>query len=184
MNGNTTVLQRAIIGAQRIPHLKTPPESQREKEISLTVDNDALRTQVLSLQDKIVKLTSKPIRPRISDIVKEVCNYFYISEDEIKGRSRCVAIVRPRQIAIYLLRRCTPHSYVTIRKVFGYRDHGSAVHANNLIAGLRKTDEKINQQITAIESQFQLPNVALDPPGRASSEPASCSIPQGAGSLT
>jgi transcriptional regulator with XRE-family HTH domain len=29
-----------------------------------------------------------------------------------------------------------------------------------------------------------LPNDALDPPGRASSEPASCSIPQGAGSLT
>jgi hypothetical protein len=212
MNGNTGVLQRAIIGAQRIPHLKTPAENRHEKEMqalladnksllaqiaSMTVDNTALRTQVLKLQDRIAKLVARfPIaddepfsgltfvRPRIADIIDMVSRYFEIPQVEMRGSGRCLAVITPRHIAMYLCRNLTFHSYPAIGKAFGGRDHTTAMHAHHRIAELRKTDERLNQQITEIEARFLLPNDALDPPGRVSSEPASCSIPQGAGSLT
>jgi chromosomal replication initiator protein len=213
MNGNTTVLQRAIIGAQRIPHLKTPAANRQEREMqelladnksllaqiaSLAVDNTALRTQVLSLQDRIAKLVAKfpvvdgePfagltfIKPRIADIIDAVSGYFEVSRIEMRGDGRRLAICRPRQIAMYLSRIMTFHSYPTIGAAFGDRDHTTVMHAHDKIAELRKIDEQLNKQITAIESQFLLPNDALDHPGRASSEPAPTSPDTlGAGLLT
>ena len=212
MNGNTTPLELAIKRAQRIPHLKTPAENRHEKEMqklladnknlqvqiaAMTVDNTALRTQVLKLQDRIAKLVarfpiadSQPfsgltfVRPRIADIIDVVSGYFEIPQNEMRGDGRCLAVITPRHVAMYLCRCLTFHSYPAIGKAFGGRDHTTAMHAHHRIAELRKTDERLNKQITAIESQFLLPNDALDPPGRVSSEPASCSIPQDAGSLT
>ena len=200
MNGNTTPLELAIKRAQRVPCLKTPLATRQEREMqelladnknllaqiaSLAVDNTALRTQVLMLQERIAKLAVKfPVvdgdplaglsffRPRIADIIDAVSNYFEVSVVEIRGNCRRAGVLLPRHVAMYLSRTLTGHSYPTIALAFGGRDHTTLMHGSNKIAELRKIDDKLNKQITAIESQFLLPHDALDHPGRASSEPA------------
>ena len=40
-------------------------------------------------------------------IIKEICRYFRLEEDQIRGQSRSRDCVNARQIAMYLIRRMT-----------------------------------------------------------------------------
>jgi hypothetical protein len=186
MNGNTTVLQRAIIGGKGPIAIKQENEMLclRKRVRELDADNAALQSQIFALQNRLAEFSVRPPL-RVASIIKVVCRYFEISDLEIRGDGRRLAVVRPRHIAMYLSRRLTFCSYPTIGLMFGDRDHTTVMYAHDKIAELRKIDEQLNKQITAIESQFLLPNDALDHPGRASSEPAPTSPDTlGAGLLT
>lgn len=64
----------------------------------------------------------------IGSIKKLVCKYYNITPTELVSRSRKQAIVRPRQIAIYLSRRYTDQPLQSIGKSFN-RYHATALHA-------------------------------------------------------
>ena len=64
----------------------------------------------------------------IGSIKKLVCKYYNLTPKELISRSRKQAIVRPRQIAIYLSRRYTDQPLQSIGKSFN-RYHATALHA-------------------------------------------------------
>ncbi len=64
----------------------------------------------------------------INNIKQLVCKYYNISPKELISRSRKQALVRPRQIAIYLARRYTDQPLQAIGKSFN-RYHATALHA-------------------------------------------------------
>jgi chromosomal replication initiator protein len=64
----------------------------------------------------------------INSIKQLVCKYYNISAKELISRSRKQALVRPRQIAIYLSRRYTDQPLQAIGKSFN-RYHATALHA-------------------------------------------------------
>jgi len=64
----------------------------------------------------------------INSIKQLVCKYYNISAKELISRSRKQALVRPRQIAIYLARRYTDQPLQAIGKSFN-RYHATALHA-------------------------------------------------------
>jgi len=64
----------------------------------------------------------------INSIKKLVCKYYNVTAKELESQSRKHAIVRPRQVAIYLARRYTDQPLQTIGRSFN-RYHATALHA-------------------------------------------------------
>ncbi len=65
-------------------------------------------------------------------------------------KTRRKEIVKPRQIAMYLLREDLNTSYPYIGQKFGQRDHTTVIHAyKKITAGLQK-DEKLEQELKEI----------------------------------
>lgn len=97
-------------------------------------------------------------------IIEEVCEYFDISDEEIKGRSRQQMYLVPRYIAILLIRN-QGYSLMDIGKMF-YRDHSTIINALNKIdASLQwvKLAEKVNNKINRVEPcKVRLKNLLLD----------------------
>ena len=71
--------------------------------------------------------TDVEIKP--ADIISQVAKYFYLTFDDIVGRSRTKKIALARQIAMYLVRELTSMSLNDIGLVFGGKDHTTVMHA-------------------------------------------------------
>ena len=64
----------------------------------------------------------------LDSIKRLVCKYYNVTLTDLLSRSRRQAIVRPRQVAMYLSRQYTDHSLQTIGRSFN-RYHATTLHA-------------------------------------------------------
>lgn len=87
-------------------------------------------------------------------ILKAVAAYYSVTLSDIKGPRRLQEMVRPRQIAMYLIRNLTGLPVVTIGDVFGGRDHSTVIHSTDKIALELKTDSKLNQDVINIKQSL------------------------------
>ena len=91
---------------------------------------------MISLQDKLVS---------IDNIQKTVAKYFKIRVADLSSKNRRQSITRPRQIAMYLARELTSHSFPEIGETFGGRDHTTVINACKRIAALKENDVKVSE---------------------------------------
>ncbi|MGD8266930.1 MAG: chromosomal replication initiator protein DnaA, partial [Desulfobacterales bacterium] len=89
------------------------------------------------------------------DVIKKVvCRHYGVSHQDLVSRSRKQAIVRPRQVAIFLSRRYTDAPLQTIGKSFN-RYHATALHSINAVEkGLRES-AALRQQIALISEKLE-----------------------------
>ena len=90
-------------------------------------------------------------------ILREVSLFYNIKEKEIVANSRKREIVKPRQVAMYLLREETKSSFPFIGRKFGGKDHTTAIHAFNKILKEIETDEKLLEEIDLIKERIYRP---------------------------
>ena len=83
------------------------------------------------------------------NIIKEVCRYFRVEEDQIRGPSRSREILNARQIAMYLIRRMTSLSLDETGKLFK-RDHTTALNGITKIENRMKGDNNFAETVKAI----------------------------------
>ncbi len=83
----------------------------------------------------------------IDYIQKTVADYYKIKVGEIFSKKRTRAIARPRQIAMWLSREVTSHSFPEIGDAFGGRDHTTVIHAVRTIDSLRGKDNELNHDL-------------------------------------
>lgn len=95
--------------------------------------------------------SGEPKRVRIEDIQKLVARHFNVSKNELLSNRRTRAIVRPRQIAMYLAKVLTPRSLPEIGRRFGNRDHTTVLHAVRKIEELAANDPKLAQEIELLK---------------------------------
>ena len=95
--------------------------------------------------------SGEPKRIRIEDIQRAVSRHYNVSRTELLSNRRTRAIVRPRQIAMYLAKMLTLRSLPEIGRRFGGRDHTTVLHAVKKIEGLSDTDEKLAREIELLE---------------------------------
>lgn len=81
------------------------------------------------------------------NIQKTVADYYKIKVAELFSRKRTRAIARPRQVAMWLCREVTSHSYPEIGSAFGGRDHTTVIHAVRTIEALRAKDNDLNHDL-------------------------------------
>lgn len=76
----------------------------------------------------------------IEGIQKVVADYFNIKVSDLRAKKRNISVVRPRQIAMFLIREFTGHSLPEIGEFFGGKDHTTVLHACNKIAVQKEKD--------------------------------------------
>lgn len=97
---------------------------------------------------------SKNLEPEY--ILSHVCDFFKISSDEIKKKSRKTEIVYPRQVAIYLICKYSKKTLREIGAIFysetegNNRDHSAAIHARDRIKKFLDWDDKVVKDIQNI----------------------------------
>lgn len=86
-------------------------------------------------------------------IIQSVADFYDLKIKEICSKSRKKEIVRPRQIAMYLLREELNVSYPFIGNKLGGRDHTTAIHACDKINKMLKKDEGLGEEIELIKQR-------------------------------
>ncbi|HEV7253264.1 MAG TPA: chromosomal replication initiator protein DnaA [Mesorhizobium sp.] len=89
----------------------------------------------------------EPKRVRIEDIQRVVAKHYNVSKTELLSNRRTRAVVKPRQVAMYLAKVMTPRSLPEIGRRFGGRDHTTVLHAVRKIEELAGTDGTLAQEI-------------------------------------
>ncbi len=99
------------------------------------------------LADSVSK-THKPITPEL--VIDKASELSGFSVEDLKGPNRSRPLVQARQIAMYVLRQLTDHSYPAIAEAFGGRDHTTVIHAVKKIEGLMPERAKVYQDVEAL----------------------------------
>ncbi|HAI73973.1 MAG TPA: chromosomal replication initiator protein DnaA [Candidatus Moranbacteria bacterium] len=87
-------------------------------------------------------------------ILKAVSSFYDVSFDELVLKNRKQELVRPRQVAMYLLRSELDFSYPGIGEKLGGRDHTTAMHAFEKISKLLEEDAKLLDEINSLKEQL------------------------------
>ena len=107
---------------------------------------------VKQIMSHVMKEKNKEIT--IDMVIKEVCSHFTVTISDIRSNKRIRSIIHPRQIAMYLARKMTDSSLVSIGERFGGKDHATVLHSIRKIESelsvkkeLKSTVEKIVQRL-------------------------------------
>ena len=87
----------------------------------------------------------------IEEIIKVIAGKLNIKISDIKAHNKNKNIVFARQIAMYLARKLTNHSFPDIGQKIGGRDHSTVIYANNKILNSIKINPKLKNLIQEIE---------------------------------
>ncbi len=116
-------------------------------------------------------LTHQPLTPEVAEtalsnllpqrskltpdqIVETVALHFGVEVTALQGRSRSKAIARPRQIAMYLIRKETGGSLPQIGAMLGGRDHTTILYGCERIADLIEEDTNLRREVIALRQQL------------------------------
>jgi chromosomal replication initiator protein len=89
-------------------------------------------------------------------IIKAVSDFYEINLEDLLAKNRKQEVVKPRQIAMFLMRSELQYSYPGIGEKIGGRDHTTAIHACEKIIEALKTNEKLNEEINSIKERLYL----------------------------
>lgn len=87
-------------------------------------------------------------------ILKAVSDFYGVAIKEIISRGRRQEIVKPRQIAIFLMRSECQSSYPSIGQQIGGRDHTTAIHSFKQIEEALRNNETLKQEIDTIKEKI------------------------------
>jgi chromosomal replication initiator protein len=90
----------------------------------------------------------------VKKIIKTVADFYEVSEKEILSNSRKREYVKPRQVAMYLLREELKCSFPFIGRKFGGKDHTTAIHAYNKVIEELKKNESLVEEIKEIKERI------------------------------
>ena len=83
-------------------------------------------------------------------IVTAVAEHCGLSPRDILGEKRRPELVQARQIAMYLCRELLGHSYPSIGRLFGGRDHSTVMHGVKKIKALQDADRVTHTLVTEL----------------------------------
>lgn len=86
-------------------------------------------------------------------ILKSVSEFYNISSSDLIKRSRKKEVVKPRQVAMFLLREETKLSFPEIGQKLGGRDHSTVIHACEKIRSESSVDEPLKQELVLIRER-------------------------------
>lgn len=121
-----------------------------------TLTGSAITVETAETAIRDLVRTREPKRVKIEDIQKLVASRYNVSRSDILSERRTAAVVKPRQIAMFLAKVLTLRSLPEIGRHFGGRDHTTVLHA------VRKIDKAIGDDATLKEEVDLLKRMLLD----------------------
>lgn len=92
-------------------------------------------------------------RVTIEHIQRTVADFYDIRLADMSSKRRPQSIAMPRQVAMYLSRELTQHSFPTIAEAFG-KNHATVLHACRLIGEKVAQDADMRKSVTAIQQKL------------------------------
>ncbi len=114
------------------------------KEVTLEIAQKLLKNIICSPQ--------KALTPK--KLIQSVAEFFDLKEKDILAPSRRKEIVRPRQIAMYLLREELKNSFPFIGRKFNGKDHTTALHAHKKISIEIQKNKKLEEEVILIKDRI------------------------------
>jgi len=90
----------------------------------------------------------------VKDVVKIIADFYNIEETSVYEKTRRKDVVKPRQVAMYILREEFDISYPSIGQKMGGRDHTTVIHSCEKIKKEIKTDNSLLQELEQIKALF------------------------------
>lgn len=87
-------------------------------------------------------------------IMKAIIDFYSLKEDELIKKTRKKEIIKPRQVAMYLLRDLGKMSYTSIGDLFNNRDHTTIIYSCDKIEKEVIHNLDLNQEIEIIKSKL------------------------------
>ena len=115
--------------------------SLRGMPISKMLAQDAMRNLVDNEQ---------PENLTMERIARTVASHFKLSLEEIKSKNNSRQIAVPRQVAMYLCKRMTKHSFPEIGREFGGKHHTTVMHSVEKIDELIKEDRNFHRVVSEL----------------------------------
>jgi chromosomal replication initiator protein len=113
------------------------------------IDLDLARA---SLGDAPQPVTSEPT---IQSIIAAVTDHYSIRLADLQSKHRQRSIALPRQVCMFLARRCTRHSLEEIGGFFGGRDHTTVMHAIKAVEAKRDTEPDFENVLKVLEDRVR-----------------------------
>ena len=94
-----------------------------------------------------------PSEPTLTmpDILRITAQQYGLSPDDLRSKGRRQELVLARQVAMYLVREMTSHSYPEIGQFFGGRDHSTVMYAVQKIAEALGADADLASRVRKIQ---------------------------------
>jgi len=120
--------------------------SLRGEPISKSLAQDALRNIAKEEESGVVT---------IQQIQKLVASTYKLTSEELISKNNARQISHPRQVAMYLCKHLTKHSYPEIGRAFGGKHHTTVMHSVEKIEALVATDETLQRLISELSESLQ-----------------------------
>jgi chromosomal replication initiator protein len=120
--------------------------SLRGEPISKTLAQDAIRNLAKEEESGVVS---------IQQIQKLVASTYKLTSEELVSKNNARHISHPRQVAMYLCKHLTKHSYPEIGRAFGGKHHTTVIHSVEKIEALVATDETVQRLISELTESLQ-----------------------------
>ena len=120
--------------------------SLRGEPISKTLAQDAIRNIAKEEESGVIS---------IQQIQKLVASTYKLTHDELISKNNARQISHPRQVAMYLCKHLTKHSYPEIGRAFGGKHHTTVMHSVEKIESLVVTDETLQRLISELTESLQ-----------------------------
>lgn len=106
-----------------------------------------------ALADDIIKKNTQHVPENVTpqQVIRSVAGFFQVLVDDLTGTCRKKEFVRPRQVAIYLLRDMLELSYPFIGELVGNKDHTTAIHSYEKVNKELNKNSDLNQKIILIK---------------------------------
>ena len=90
----------------------------------------------------------------MADILRVTAERFEVATADVRGKGRRQELVVPRQIAMYLIRELTPHSYPEIGQFFSGRDHSTVMYAVQKVTDQLESDKTLATTVRELKSSL------------------------------
>jgi chromosomal replication initiator protein len=115
--------------------------SLRGLPISKMLAQDAIRN---------IAEDDQPVGITIEQIQRAVAAHYKLRVDDLKSKNNSRQIAVPRQVAMYLCKRLTKHSFPEIGRDFGGKHHTTVIHSVEKIEALVSKDQNFHRVVSDI----------------------------------
>lgn len=128
-----------------------------EGALNSVVAKSKLSGRILNIPE-VKEIIDKNTQPKrivtANQIIKCVAEFYDMNEKILFEKTRKKEVVRPRQIAMYLLREDFSGSYPFIGQRFGGRDHTTAIHSYEKIMKELKKNAQLIEEVKRIRELY------------------------------
>lgn len=91
--------------------------------------------------------SARPVGITMDRIARAVAAHYGLTVEEMKAKNNSRQIALPRQIAMYLCKQLTRHSFPEIGREFGGKHHTTVMHSVEKIASMTRDDRNFHRDV-------------------------------------